>query len=143
MSADPNGRSSPPRSTVRRILILGVVILTTTLYGTTLLVVSTILPQIQGTMSATPDEIAWVVVSDHGEGLGDHGIESHGWAAYESIARVPLLLRLPGEKPGGRSKQEREAKQRDRLDHLGRRKRPMCNKAPGPIRPRRCRCACR
>jgi len=48
-------------SSVRKLAILVVCILTATLYATTLLVVSTILPQMQGTLSATPDEIAWVV----------------------------------------------------------------------------------
>lgn len=48
-------------STLRKLLILLACILTTTLYGTTLLIVATVLPQIQGSMSATADEIAWVV----------------------------------------------------------------------------------
>ncbi|MFT5448808.1 MAG: DHA2 family multidrug resistance protein [Gammaproteobacteria bacterium] len=48
-------------STLRKLLILFACILTTTLYGTTLLIVATVLPQIQGSMSATADEIAWVV----------------------------------------------------------------------------------
>ena len=59
MSEGSSGTATASR--LRKGLILGVVILTTTLYGTTLLVVSTILPQIQGTLSATADEIAWVV----------------------------------------------------------------------------------
>ena len=46
-------------SPLRRLSILVSVILATTLYGTTLLVVSTILPQMQGSFSATSDEIAW------------------------------------------------------------------------------------
>ena len=50
-----------PPSNLRKLAILVVMIITSTLYGTTLLVVSTILPQMQGTLSATPDEIAWVV----------------------------------------------------------------------------------
>jgi DHA2 family multidrug resistance protein len=48
-------------SRLRKVSILLVVILTSTLYGTTLLIVSTILPQMQGTLSATADEIAWVI----------------------------------------------------------------------------------
>ena len=35
--------------------------LTLTLYFTTILVVSAILPQIQGALSATPDEISWII----------------------------------------------------------------------------------
>ncbi len=45
----------------RRYMILGSVILATTLYGTTLLIVSTILPRMQGSFSSTPDEIAWAM----------------------------------------------------------------------------------
>ncbi len=48
-------------STTRRILILCAVVLGSTLYATTLLIASTLLPQMQGTMSATQDEIAWVM----------------------------------------------------------------------------------
>jgi len=46
-------------STGRRIAILASVVLGSTLYATTLLVVSTLLPQMQGSFAATPDEIAW------------------------------------------------------------------------------------
>jgi len=45
----------------RRILILIMVVLGSTLYATTLLIASTLLPQMQGTMSATQDEIAWTM----------------------------------------------------------------------------------
>ncbi|MGI9478604.1 MAG: DHA2 family efflux MFS transporter permease subunit, partial [Hyphomicrobiaceae bacterium] len=51
-----------PRITpLRRFMILLVIIIATTLYGTTILVVSTILPQMRGTFSATADEISWVM----------------------------------------------------------------------------------
>ena len=43
----------------RRIMIMAAVVLASTLYATTLLVASTLLPQMQGSMAATPDEIAW------------------------------------------------------------------------------------
>src|SRR5688572_33451135 len=45
----------------RRILILLMVVLGSTHYATTLLIASTMLPQMQGTMSATQDEIAWAM----------------------------------------------------------------------------------
>ena len=48
-------------SPTRRALILVAVVMATTLYGTTLLIVSTILPQMQGSFSATADEIAWAM----------------------------------------------------------------------------------
>ncbi len=36
------------------------------------------------------------VAADHGEGLGDHGEQTHGLLLYETTLRVPLLLRGPG-----------------------------------------------
>ena len=61
-TANPASPTEPaPQSTLRRYLVLLSVILATTLYGTTLLIVSTILPQMQGSFSATSDEIAWVM----------------------------------------------------------------------------------
>ena len=33
-----------------------------------------------------------VLTSDHGEGLGDHDENTHGWFVYESTVRVPLLF---------------------------------------------------
>src|ERR1044072_3203964 len=44
-----------------RILSLAPVVLAASLYGTALLTTSTILPQMQGAMSATQDEIAWAM----------------------------------------------------------------------------------
>src|SRR5437660_6901251 len=48
-------------TTAQRILTLATVVLASSLYGTALLTVSTILPQMQGAMSATQDEIAWAM----------------------------------------------------------------------------------
>jgi DHA2 family multidrug resistance protein len=45
----------------QRLLTLTTVVLASSLYGTALLTTSTILPQMQGAMSATQDEIAWVM----------------------------------------------------------------------------------
>ncbi|MFB3924355.1 MAG: sulfatase-like hydrolase/transferase [Terriglobia bacterium] len=36
-----------------------------------------------------------VFVSDHGEGLGDHGESTHGYFIYESTIRVPLIIHWP------------------------------------------------
>lgn len=36
-----------------------------------------------------------VAVGDHGEGLGDHGESFHGYFAYETTLRVPLIVRGP------------------------------------------------
>jgi len=43
-----------------------------------------------------------ILVSDHGEGLGDHGEATHGVFLYESTLRVPMILSLPGVLPGGK-----------------------------------------
>ena len=64
MSSSPStpAVSAPDESPLgRRVLILFMVVLGSTLYATTLLIASTLLPQMQGTMSATQDEIAWVM----------------------------------------------------------------------------------
>jgi choline-sulfatase len=34
-------------------------------------------------------------VGDHGEGLGDHGEQTHGIFLYDATTRVPLLMKLP------------------------------------------------
>ncbi len=49
-----------------------------------------------------------MLLSDHGEGLGDHGEAEHGVLLYRESLQVPLLLKLPGSgnvphSSGGRS----------------------------------------
>jgi DHA2 family multidrug resistance protein len=56
--AEPTVESLTP---FRRAMILVSVVLATTLYSTTILIVSTVLPQMQGSMSATADEVSWVI----------------------------------------------------------------------------------
>lgn len=43
-----------------------------------------------------------ILLSDHGEGLGDHGEADHGVFLYREVMRVPLVVRLPGGEGGGR-----------------------------------------
>ncbi|HEX5041429.1 MAG TPA: sulfatase-like hydrolase/transferase [Candidatus Polarisedimenticolaceae bacterium] len=45
-------------------------------------------------------DVLWVVVADHGESLGEHGEETHGYFLYDATLRVPLLLAGPGVEPG-------------------------------------------
>src|SRR5580704_14086958 len=52
---------SQPATLARRLLIMISVVLGSTLYSTTLLIASTLLPQMQGAMAATQDEIAWAM----------------------------------------------------------------------------------
>jgi Tfp pilus assembly protein PilF len=42
-----------------------------------------------------------VVTSDHGEGRGEHGEETHGAFLYQSTLHVPLLVWAPGRWPSG------------------------------------------
>jgi arylsulfatase A-like enzyme/Flp pilus assembly protein TadD len=41
-----------------------------------------------------------ILTGDHGESLGDHGEETHGYLAYNPVLWVPLLIRVPGLGPG-------------------------------------------
>ena len=54
-------QSRPELTPARRWVILGVIVLSVTLYSTSILIVAAVLPQLQGTMSATPDEISWAM----------------------------------------------------------------------------------
>ena len=48
------------------------------------------------------DDTALVVLSDHGEGLGEHEESLHGFFAYQSTLHVPFLVRAPGIPKGRR-----------------------------------------
>ena len=47
------------------------------------------------------DRAILALVSDHGEGLGDHGEAEHGLLLYREALHVPLILRLPGQVRAG------------------------------------------
>jgi len=49
------------------------------------------------------DRSTIVLLSDHGEGLGDHGEEEHGILLYREALQVPLLLKLPHNASAGKS----------------------------------------
>ena len=51
------------------------------------------------------DRALIVLVSDHGEGIGDHGEDEHGVFLYRETIRVPLFVKLPG--PHGPSRRVR------------------------------------
>jgi choline-sulfatase len=54
-----------------------------------------------------PDQKTIVVVmSDHGEGLGDHGEQRHGIFLYDSTIRIPLIILGPGVPAGVRVAQQ-------------------------------------
>ncbi len=43
-----------------------------------------------------------VVVGDHGESLGEHGEETHGYTLHDATLRVPLIIADPRSKSAGR-----------------------------------------
>jgi arylsulfatase A-like enzyme/Tfp pilus assembly protein PilF len=47
------------------------------------------------------DRTLVVVVADHGEGLGDHGEAEHGLFLYDTVLRVPWIMRLPARDAAG------------------------------------------
>ncbi len=47
------------------------------------------------------DRALIVFLSDHGEGLGDHGEDEHGILLYREAVRVPLFVKLPGGRLAG------------------------------------------
>jgi arylsulfatase A-like enzyme/Flp pilus assembly protein TadD len=55
-----------------------------------------------GLAQAVPaDELLVAVVSDHGEGFGDHGEPAHGLQLFDTTMRVPMVLHHP-RLPAGR-----------------------------------------
>ena len=52
------------------------------------------------------DRATIVLLSDHGEGLGDHGELEHGLFVYDSTIRVPLIVKMPGSAGAGRRVKE-------------------------------------
>ncbi|HVT43463.1 MAG TPA: sulfatase-like hydrolase/transferase [Thermoanaerobaculia bacterium] len=47
------------------------------------------------------DDSIIIFLSDHGEGLGDHGESEHGLLLYRETVQVPLIVKLPGRRSGG------------------------------------------
>lgn len=50
------------------------------------------------------ESVLFCVVGDHGEALGEHGEDTHGFFVYEATARVPLVIGGPGVPAGRRVK---------------------------------------
>ncbi|HEX6624268.1 MAG TPA: sulfatase, partial [Pyrinomonadaceae bacterium] len=49
------------------------------------------------------DDAMIILLSDHGEGLNDHGEEEHGVFLYREAIQVPLLVKLPKSAHKGKS----------------------------------------
>ncbi|RLM34462.1 sulfatase-like hydrolase/transferase [Haloarcula sp. Atlit-120R] len=41
------------------------------------------------------DETAIILVGDHGENIGEHGLMDHQYCLYETLIHVPLIIRYP------------------------------------------------
>jgi arylsulfatase A-like enzyme len=41
------------------------------------------------------DEVVFILTSDHGENFGDHGLIEHQYCLYDTLIRVPLIIRIP------------------------------------------------
>lgn len=41
------------------------------------------------------DDTIFIVTSDHGENLGDHDMMDHVFSLYESLTKIPLIIRYP------------------------------------------------
>jgi arylsulfatase A-like enzyme/predicted Zn-dependent protease len=52
------------------------------------------------------DRAVIVLLSDHGEGLRDHGEQEHGIFLYREALQVPLMIKLPKGERGGSSVKE-------------------------------------
>jgi len=45
------------------------------------------------------DETLIIIVGDHGENIGDHGLMDHQYCLYDTLLRVPLIIRYPDSVP--------------------------------------------
>jgi len=52
------------------------------------------------------DRALIVLLSDHGEGLGEHDEDEHGVFLYRTTLQVPLIVKLPGAERGGTTVRE-------------------------------------
>lgn len=52
------------------------------------------------------DKSIVILLSDHGEGLGQHGEKEHGIFLYREALHVPLLIKLPGSARAGETVRE-------------------------------------
>jgi arylsulfatase A-like enzyme/Flp pilus assembly protein TadD len=54
--------------------------------------------------SGVYDRALIILLSDHGESLGEHGEDEHGFFVYNATLHVPLIVKLPrGQGPAGRA----------------------------------------
>ena len=49
------------------------------------------------------DKALMILLSDHGEGLGEHGEDEHAIFVYREVLQVPLIVKLPKQRKAGAS----------------------------------------
>lgn len=52
------------------------------------------------------DNTLFIVTADHGENLGEHGMMSHKFVLFDTLLRVPLIMRCPTRLPQGYTVEE-------------------------------------
>jgi arylsulfatase A-like enzyme len=64
--------------------------------------VDKILGDLMAAVAATPRaaQVAWVVHGSQGEGFDEHDFQGHSGEVYDEALHVPLVVALPGAKPG-------------------------------------------
>ena len=62
------------------------------------------------------DRSTIILVSDHGEGLGDHGEQEHGLFVYDDALRVPLIVKQAAGEGAGRRVERSGSAHRSRPD---------------------------
>lgn len=48
------------------------------------------------------DDTLIIITADHGESHGEHNVYGHGMKYYDQLVRVPLIVKMPGQKSGKR-----------------------------------------
>lgn len=49
------------------------------------------------------DNTVFIVIGDHGENIGDHHLMDHQYCLYDTLIRVPLIVRYPDSVPANQS----------------------------------------
>jgi arylsulfatase A-like enzyme len=44
---------------------------------------------------AAYDDTLIIITSDHGENLGEHGLMEHRWCVYDTLLRIPMIVKPP------------------------------------------------
>lgn len=48
------------------------------------------------------DRVFLIITSDHGENIGEHNLMGHQFCLYDTLLRVPLIIKLPGSMHKGK-----------------------------------------